>query len=96
METCYQAQVRSGPGQVWSRLDLVQVWFRLQLKFNSIELESEVGRLVILRVLILNGHITAKSVSSMQSTYPKNQQDQEHLQKTTHLKFDLVLTCHCQ
>ena len=26
----------------------VQVWFRLQLKYNSLELDSEVGRLVIL------------------------------------------------
>ena len=32
-------QVRSGPG-------LVQGWFSLQLKFNSSELDSEVGRLV--------------------------------------------------
>ena len=29
----------SGPG-------LVQVWFRLHLKFNSLELDSEVGQLV--------------------------------------------------
>ena len=32
--------------QVWSRTGLVQVWFRLQLKFNSLELDSEVGQLV--------------------------------------------------
>ena len=39
-------QVRSGPG-------LVQVWFRLQLqlKFISLELDSEVGRLVSLFIL---------------------------------------------
>ena len=37
--------VRSGPGQVQvrSRSGLVRVWFRLQLKFNSLELDSEVG-----------------------------------------------------
>ena len=35
--TCCQAQVRPGLGQVW---------FRLQLKFHSFELDSEVGRLV--------------------------------------------------
>ena len=36
-----KVQVRSG---------LVQVWFRLQLKFNSLELDSEVGCLVVLQV----------------------------------------------
>ena len=36
---------RSGPG-------LVQVWFSLQLKFNSFELDSEVGRLVIIQSAI--------------------------------------------
>ena len=34
-------------GQVRSRSGLVQVWFSLQLKFNSFELDSEVGRLVM-------------------------------------------------
>ena len=29
------------------RSGVVQVWFRLQLKFNSLELDSEVGRLVL-------------------------------------------------
>ena len=33
-------------GQVRSRSGLVQVWFSLQPKFNSFELDSEVGRLV--------------------------------------------------
>ena len=36
----------SSSGQVRSRSGLVQVWFRLQPKFNSFELDSEVGRLV--------------------------------------------------
>ena len=33
-------------GQVRSKSGLVQVWFSLQTKFNSFELDSEVGRLV--------------------------------------------------
>ena len=36
----------SRSGLVWSRSGLVQVWFSLQPKFNSCELDSEVGRLV--------------------------------------------------
>ena len=36
----------SSSGQVRSRSGLVQVWFSLQPKFNSFELDSEVGRLV--------------------------------------------------
>ena len=36
----------SSSGQVSSRSGLVQVWFSLQPKFNSFELDSEVGRLV--------------------------------------------------
>ena len=31
------------------RSGLVQVWFRLHLKFNSLELDSEVGRLVVVK-----------------------------------------------
>ena len=38
----------SSSGQVRSRTGLVQVWFSLQLKFNSFELDSEVGRLVLI------------------------------------------------
>ena len=34
-------------GQLRSRSGLVQVWFSIELKFNSFELDSEVGRLVI-------------------------------------------------
>ena len=37
----------SSLGQVRSRSGLVQVWFSLQLKFKSFELDYEVGRLVI-------------------------------------------------
>ena len=33
----------SSSGQVRSRSGLVQVWFSLHLKFNSLELDSEVG-----------------------------------------------------
>ena len=36
----------SSSGQLRSRSGLVQVWFSLELKFNSLELDSEVGRLV--------------------------------------------------
>ena len=36
----------SSSGQLRSRSGLVQVWFNIELKFNSFELDSEVGRLV--------------------------------------------------
>mgnify|MGYP001376936922 CR=1 FL=1 len=36
----------SSSGQLRSRSGLVQVWFSIELKFNSFELDSEVGRLV--------------------------------------------------
>ena len=39
---CYQAQVRLG---------LVQVWIGLQLALNSLELDSEIGRLVFFFVI---------------------------------------------
>ena len=38
--------VVSSSGQLRSISGLVQVWFSLELKFNSFELDSEVGRLV--------------------------------------------------
>ena len=38
--------VVSTSGQLRSRAVLVQVWISLELKFNSLELDSEVGRLV--------------------------------------------------
>ena len=39
----------SSSGQVRSRSGLVKVWFSLQPKFNSFELDSEVGRLVCIK-----------------------------------------------
>ena len=36
------------------RSGLVHVWFSLQFKFNSLELDSEVGRLVIVQNLKLS------------------------------------------
>ena len=39
-------KVRSRTGLVQVRSGLMHVWFRLQIKFNSLELDSEVGRLV--------------------------------------------------
>ena len=36
----------SSSGQLRSSSGLVQVWFSIELKFNSFELDSEVGRLV--------------------------------------------------
>ena len=41
-------KLRSGKVQVKS--GLVQFWFRQELKFNSLELDSEVGRLVKITV----------------------------------------------
>ena len=41
-----EGDLLSSLGQVRSRSGLVQVWFSLQPKFNSFELDSEVGRLV--------------------------------------------------
>ena len=47
-----QVRSKSGLVQVWSRSGpgLVQVWFSLQPKFNSFELDSEVGRLVFTKL----------------------------------------------
>ena len=41
-----EGDLLSSSGQVRSKSGLVQVWFSLQTKFNSFELDSEVGRLV--------------------------------------------------
>ena len=41
-----EGDLLSSSGQVRSRSGLVQVWFSLQPKFYSFELDSEVGRLV--------------------------------------------------
>ena len=42
-----EGDLLSSSGQLRFRSGLVQVWFRKELKFNSFELDSEVGRLVI-------------------------------------------------
>ena len=42
----------SSSGQLRSRSGLVQVWFSIELKFNSFELDSEVGRLVTTKICI--------------------------------------------
>ena len=47
-----EGDLLSCSGQVRSRSGLVQVWFSLQPKFNSFELDSEVGRLVITRLIV--------------------------------------------
>ena len=41
-----EGDLLSSSGQVRSISGLIQVWFSLQPKFNSFELDSEVGRLV--------------------------------------------------
>ena len=41
-----EGDLLSSLGQLRSSSGLVQVWFSLQPKFNSFELDSEVGRLV--------------------------------------------------
>ena len=41
-----EGDLMSNSGQVRFRSGLVQVWFSFQVKFNSLELDSEVGRLV--------------------------------------------------
>ena len=41
-----EGDLLSSSGQLRSRSGLVQVWFSIELKFNSFELDSEVGRLV--------------------------------------------------
>ena len=42
-----EGDLLSSSGQSRSRSDLGQVWFSIELKFNSFELDSEVGRLVL-------------------------------------------------
>ena len=41
-----EGDLLSSSGQLRSRSGLVQVWISTELKFNSFELDSEVGRLV--------------------------------------------------
>ena len=48
-----EGDLLSNSGQVRSRSGLLQVWFSLQPKFNSVELDSEVGRLVFYLLSIL-------------------------------------------
>ena len=38
-----EGDLLSSSGQLRSRSGLVQVWFSIELKFNSFELDSEVG-----------------------------------------------------
>ena len=42
-----EGDLLSSSGQLRSRSGLGQVWYSIELKFNSFELDSEVGRLVI-------------------------------------------------
>ena len=44
----FRGDLLSSSGQVSGRSGLVQVWFSLQLKFKSSELDSEIARLVLL------------------------------------------------
>ena len=48
--TCCCVKLRSVKVQGMSGPGLVQVWIRLDLKFNSLELDSEVGRLICIFV----------------------------------------------
>ena len=48
-----EGDLLSSSGQVRSRSGLVQVWFSLQPKFYSFELDSEVGRLVSVIMSVL-------------------------------------------
>ena len=45
-----EGDLLSSSDWVRSRSGLVQVWFSLQPKFNSFELDSEVGRLVLSKI----------------------------------------------
>ena len=42
----FEGDLLSSSSQLRSRSGLVQVWFSIELKFDSFELDSEVGRLV--------------------------------------------------
>ena len=42
-----EGDLLSSSGQLRSRSGLVQIWFSIELKFNTFELDSEVGRLVL-------------------------------------------------
>ena len=49
-----EGDLLSSSGQLRSRSGLVQVWFSIELKFNSFELDSEVGQLV--QDIVLGNH----------------------------------------
>ena len=51
-------QDMSSSGQVRSRSGLVKVWSSLQPKFNSFELDSEVGRLVVLGFVLFYAELS--------------------------------------
>ena len=55
-----EGDLLSSSGQVRSRLGLFEVWFSLQIKFNSFELDSEVGRLVIFQFSPLHSQARIK------------------------------------
>ena len=48
-----EGDLLSSSGQLRSKSSLVQVWFSKELKFNSFELDCEVGRLVLLQYGVL-------------------------------------------
>ena len=48
-----EGDLLSSSGQLRSRSGLVQVWFSLQPNFNSCELDSEVGRLVVTAIITI-------------------------------------------
>ena len=49
-----EGDLLSSSGKVRSRSGLVQVWLSIQPKFTSFELDSEVGRLVLLGIYNIN------------------------------------------
>ena len=48
LEGDFRGDLLLSSAQLRSRSGLVQVWFSIELKFNSFELDSEVGRLVFI------------------------------------------------
>ena len=69
-----EGDLLSSSGQLRSRSGLVQVWFSLQPKFNSFELDSEVGRLVCSDSLISYLQFCAVPTFSLLSALPVNSQ----------------------
>ena len=61
-----EGDLLSSSGQVRARSGLVQVWFSLHPKFNSFELDSEVGRLVTyLHMYIRYSHNVLKECTTV-------------------------------